>query len=44
VAGKSAVQVAAELGLTPGAVRAARFRVVARLWQELDGLRNGESA
>jgi RNA polymerase sigma-70 factor (ECF subfamily) len=38
VAGKSAAEVAAELGLTPGAVRAARFRVVARLRQELDGL------
>jgi RNA polymerase sigma-70 factor (ECF subfamily) len=31
-------EVAAELGLTHGAVRAARFRVLARLRQELDGL------
>lgn len=38
VAGKSAAEVAAELGLTPGAVRAAKFRVLSRLRQELAGL------
>jgi DNA-directed RNA polymerase specialized sigma24 family protein len=38
VHGKSAVRAAAELGLTAGAVRVARFRVLARLRQELDGL------
>jgi RNA polymerase sigma-70 factor (ECF subfamily) len=36
--GRPAPRVAAELGLTPGAVRAARLRVVCRLRQELDGL------
>jgi len=38
VAGRSAADVGAELGLTPGAVRAAKFRVVTRLRQELAGL------
>ena len=38
VSGKSAAEVAAELGLTPGAVRAAKFRVLSRLRQELHGL------
>ena len=37
-AGRSAEEVAPELGITPGAVRAAKFRVLARLRQELDGL------
>src|SRR5262249_56942530 len=31
-------EVAAELGIKPGAVRAAKFRVLCRLRQELDGL------
>lgn len=35
---RSAVEVGAELGMTPGGVRAAKFRVLARLRQELDGL------
>jgi RNA polymerase sigma-70 factor (ECF subfamily) len=38
VNGKSAGEVAAELGMTAGAVRVARFRVLARLRQELAGL------
>jgi RNA polymerase sigma-70 factor (ECF subfamily) len=38
VAGRSAVEVAAELGLTVGAVYAARFRVLARLRREFEGL------
>jgi RNA polymerase sigma-70 factor (ECF subfamily) len=38
VSGKSAAQVATELNLTPGAVRAAKFRVLNRLRQELRGL------
>jgi RNA polymerase sigma-70 factor (ECF subfamily) len=38
VGGKSAAEVAAELGLTPGAVRAAKFRVLSRLRMELRGL------
>jgi RNA polymerase sigma-70 factor (ECF subfamily) len=38
VSGKSAAEVAAELGLTAGAVRAAKFRVLCRLRQELSGL------
>lgn len=38
VGGKSAAAVAQELGLTPGAVRAAKFRVLTRLRQELHGL------
>jgi RNA polymerase sigma-70 factor (ECF subfamily) len=38
VAGRSAAEVAAELGMTPGAVRAAKFRVLSRLRQELAGL------
>lgn len=36
--GRPAPEVAAQLGLTPGAVRAARVRVVTRLRQELNGL------
>jgi RNA polymerase sigma-70 factor (ECF subfamily) len=38
VVGRPAAAVAAELGLTPGAVYAARFRVLDRLRRELDGL------
>jgi RNA polymerase sigma-70 factor (ECF subfamily) len=38
VRGRTAAEVAAELGLSVGAVHAARFRVLARLRQELDGL------
>jgi RNA polymerase sigma-70 factor (ECF subfamily) len=38
VEGRSAAEVAAELGLTIGAVHAARFRVLARLRHELQGL------
>jgi RNA polymerase sigma-70 factor, ECF subfamily len=38
VCGKSAAAVAGELGLTTGAVRAAKFRVLNRLRQELSGL------
>jgi RNA polymerase sigma-70 factor (ECF subfamily) len=38
VSGRSAAEVAAELGLTPGAVRAAKFRVLSRLRQELKDL------
>jgi RNA polymerase sigma-70 factor (ECF subfamily) len=38
VRGRSAAEVAADLGLTVGAVHAARFRVLARLRQELEGL------
>ena len=38
VNGRSAAEVAAELGLAEGAVRAAKFRVLGRLRQELDGL------
>jgi len=38
VSGKSAAEVAGELGLTAGAVRAAKFRVLNRLRQELSGL------
>jgi RNA polymerase sigma-70 factor (ECF subfamily) len=38
VEGRSAAEVGAELGLNPGAVRAARFRVLCRLRTELDGL------
>jgi RNA polymerase sigma-70 factor (ECF subfamily) len=38
VEGRPAAEVAAELGLTVGAVHAARFRVLARLRQELAGL------
>jgi RNA polymerase sigma-70 factor (ECF subfamily) len=38
VADRPAPEVAAELGMTPGAVRAAKFRVVCRLRQELKGL------
>jgi RNA polymerase sigma-70 factor (ECF subfamily) len=38
VAGKSAAEVAAELGITPGAVYVARSRVLARLREELRDL------
>ena len=38
VVGRPVAEVAAELGLTPGAVHAARFRVLARLRQELKGM------
>jgi RNA polymerase sigma-70 factor (ECF subfamily) len=38
VAGRPAATVAAELGLTVGAVRAAKFRVLHRLRQEFEGL------
>jgi RNA polymerase sigma-70 factor (ECF subfamily) len=38
VSGKPAAAVASELGLTVGAVYAAKFRVLARLRQELEGL------
>lgn len=38
VAGRSAAEVAAELGLTVGAVYAAKFRVLNRLRDELEGL------
>lgn len=38
VEGKSAEAVGAELGLSPGAVRAAKFRVLSRLRSELLGL------
>lgn len=38
VGDKSAAEVARDLWLTPGAVRAAKFRVLSRLRQELDGL------
>jgi RNA polymerase sigma-70 factor (ECF subfamily) len=37
VSGRSAAEVARELGMTVGAVYAARFRVLARLRQELEG-------
>jgi RNA polymerase sigma-70 factor (ECF subfamily) len=38
VNGRSAAEVAAELGLAVGAVRAAKFRVLCRLHEELAGL------
>jgi RNA polymerase sigma-70 factor, ECF subfamily len=38
VVGKSVAEVAAELGMSPGAVRAAKFRVISRLRSELNGL------
>jgi RNA polymerase sigma-70 factor (ECF subfamily) len=38
VVGRPAAQVAAELGLTQGAVRAAKFRIMCRLQEELAGL------
>lgn len=38
VAGKPAGVVAAELGMSAGAVRAAKFRVLCRLRQEFDGM------
>ena len=38
VSGKSAEEVAGELGMSPGAVRVAKFRVLSRLRVELKGL------
>jgi RNA polymerase sigma-70 factor (ECF subfamily) len=38
VNGRPSAEVAAEMGITQGAVRVARFRVLARLRQEIDGL------
>jgi RNA polymerase sigma-70 factor (ECF subfamily) len=38
VSGRSAADVAAELGMTVGAVRAAKFRVLCRLREQLKGL------
>ena len=38
VEGRSALDVGRELGLSAGAVRAAKFRVLCRLRQEMDGL------
>lgn len=38
VEGRSAVEVGRELGLSAGAVRSAKFRVLCRLRRELDGL------
>jgi RNA polymerase sigma-70 factor (ECF subfamily) len=38
VEGRPAADVGRELGLSPGAVRAAKFRVLCRLRRELDGL------
>jgi RNA polymerase sigma-70 factor, ECF subfamily len=38
VEGKAAAEVAAELGLSPGAARSAKFRVLTRLREELEGL------
>jgi RNA polymerase sigma-70 factor (ECF subfamily) len=38
VAGRPAKEVAAELGLSPGAAYAAKFRVLDRLRQELAGM------
>lgn len=38
VAGRSAAEVGAELGLSAGAVRAAKFRVLCRLREELAGM------
>ena len=38
VRGRPAAEVAAELGITVGALHAAKFRVVARLRQELKGM------
>jgi RNA polymerase sigma-70 factor (ECF subfamily) len=38
VEGRPAADVAAELGLSPGAVRSAKFRVLCRLREELEGL------
>lgn len=38
VEGKSAGEVAAEMGLSPGAVRQAKYKVLRRLRSELDGL------
>ena len=35
---RPATEVAAELGLSPGAVRVAKFRVLHRLRQDLDGM------
>jgi RNA polymerase sigma-70 factor (ECF subfamily) len=38
IVGRPAEEVAAQFGLTPGAVHAARFRVLARLRRELAGM------
>ena len=38
VEGRSAVEVGRELGLSAGAVRAAKFRVLCRPRREMDGL------
>jgi RNA polymerase sigma-70 factor, ECF subfamily len=38
LSGKSAADVGKELGLSPGAVRAAKFRVLERLQKDLAGL------
>jgi RNA polymerase sigma-70 factor (ECF subfamily) len=38
VEGRTAAEVAEDLGLSPGAVRSAKFRVLTRLREELDGL------
>ena len=38
VEGRAAAEVGKELGLSPGAVRVAKFRVLSRLRRELDGL------
>jgi RNA polymerase sigma-70 factor (ECF subfamily) len=38
VEGRPAAEVAAELGLSPGAVRSAKFRVLSRLREELEGM------
>ena len=40
VNGRPAPEVAVELGMRPGAVRAARLRVLNRLRERLDGLMN----
>ncbi len=42
VQGRPAAEVARELGLTPGAVRGARFRVACRLRAELGGMLEGK--
>jgi RNA polymerase sigma factor (sigma-70 family) len=44
VEGRDVSEVAAELGLTPGALYVARSRVMARLRQEIDQLERGTSA
>ena len=44
VEGRDVSAVAAELGLTPGALYVARSRVMARLRQEIDQIEGGTSA